>query len=145
MRRIRCVGAVVRDAGGRLLVVRRGREPGRGLWSVPGGRVEAGEDDATAAAREVLEETGVVVEVGRLLGTVERAVGAAGRPGDVYEIHDYAARPGPGPAPRVRAGDDADDARWVTVDQLRALPTVPGLLEALVDWGQLRGPVGPAG
>jgi ADP-ribose pyrophosphatase YjhB (NUDIX family) len=57
--RVDCVGGIVVDERGRLLLVRRGTEPGRGLWSVPGGRVEPGESDAEATAREVLEETGL--------------------------------------------------------------------------------------
>src|SRR6187200_2672799 len=60
MERIRCVGGIVRYDG-RLLLVRRGREPARGTWSVPGGHVEPGESDLEATAREVLEETGLVV------------------------------------------------------------------------------------
>ena len=52
---VRGVGGVVHDAAGRLLVVRRGRPPHAGLWSIPGGRVEPGEDDATAVARELAE------------------------------------------------------------------------------------------
>ena len=56
---VRCVGAVVHDAAGRLLMVRRANEPGRGQWSLPGGRVEPGESDASALARELREETGL--------------------------------------------------------------------------------------
>jgi 8-oxo-dGTP diphosphatase len=128
--RVRCVGGIVRDEEGRLLVVRRGRPPGVGLWSIPGGRVEPGEDDATAVARELAEETGLNVEVGGLIGSVDR-------PGDgvTYEIHDYAATAVGG---TLRAGDDAADVRWVTAAELQALPTSPGLVEALVDWGLLR-------
>jgi 8-oxo-dGTP diphosphatase len=58
-RRVPCVGALVHDDEGRLLVVRRAQEPGLGQWSVPGGRVEPDEDDRAAVAREVLEETGL--------------------------------------------------------------------------------------
>src|SRR5262245_49581335 len=54
--RVPCAGAVVLDSAGRLLLVRRAREPGRGRWSLPGGRVEAGETAAAAAVREVREE-----------------------------------------------------------------------------------------
>src|SRR2546430_16924216 len=62
--RVPCAGAVVKDQAGRLLLVRRGREPGRGRWSLPGGRVEPGETAAEAAVREVREETGLDVVAG---------------------------------------------------------------------------------
>ena len=62
---IPCVGAVIKDGPGRLLLIKRGHEPGKGLWSIPGGRVEAGESDADALVREVREETGLVVAAGR--------------------------------------------------------------------------------
>ena len=73
-RRVPCVGALVHDDEGRLLLVRRRNEPGAGRWSVPGGRVEPGETDADAVRREVLEETGLHVTVGLRVGTVERPV-----------------------------------------------------------------------
>ena len=52
---IPCVGAVATDEQGRLLMIKRGREPGAGLWSIPGGRIEPGETDAEALVREMLE------------------------------------------------------------------------------------------
>ncbi|GAA2094987.1 NUDIX hydrolase [Actinomadura alba] len=128
--RVPCVGAVVVDDEGRLLVVRRGRPPGQGLWSLPGGRVEPGEADADAVVREVLEETGLDVTVGRLIGAVTRP----GPGGVTYDIRDYAAVMAGG---GLRPGDDADEVRWVTPDALRALPTTPGLLDALTEWSVL--------
>jgi len=122
---VRCVGAVVLDRSGRLLVILRGHTPSEGLWSVPGGRVEAGESDAAALTREVLEETGLVVTCGRLIGSVRRGA---------YDIHDYAASVTGGV---LRAGSDAAGARWVTPAELRALPVTPGLVEALTEWGVL--------
>ncbi|MDQ3764598.1 MAG: NUDIX domain-containing protein [Actinomycetota bacterium] len=127
VRCIRCVGAVVFDDAGRLLLVRRANEPGRGRWSVPGGRVVAGETDHHAVIREVAEETGLVVEITRLLGAVQRC--APG--GAVFDIHDYSCRVTGG---TLRAGDDADDARWCDAETVASLPVVAGLLEALTHW-----------
>src|ERR1039458_2879297 len=84
---IPCVGAVVTDSPGRLLLIKRGHEPGAGLWSLPGGRIEPGETDAEALVREMLEETGLTVEPGRLLGRGQRPA----LPGDVLDIREYAA------------------------------------------------------
>lgn len=127
------MGGIVRD-GDRLLLVRRGQAPARGTWSVPGGRVEAGESDAEATAREVLEETGLAVEVGALAGSVERDAPGGG----VYVIHDYLCRPAPdADVTAVHAGDDADDAGWFTAAELRTLETSPGLVAALESWGVL--------
>ena len=103
---IPCVGAVIKDGQGRLLLIKRGHEPGAGLWSLPGGRIEPGETDAEALVREMQEETGLAVKPGRLLGRVQRP----GLAGDVIDIRDYAATVTGG---TLRAGDDAADARWV--------------------------------
>jgi 8-oxo-dGTP diphosphatase len=130
-RRVPCVGAVVQDAHGRLLLVRRGTEPGRGLWSIPGGRVEPGETGPQATAREMQEETGLRVVVGELVGRVERA----GPGGVTYVIDDFRAVPAADCDPAVlTAGDDADEARWFTVPQLADLECVEGLLDALRSW-----------
>lgn len=126
-------GIVVREDG-RILLVRRGNEPAKGSWSVPGGRIEAGEDDVTATAREVLEETGLSVEVGGLVGTVERDA----PDGAVFVIRDYRCTPADGADPaRVVAGDDADDVGWFTPAEVRALECAPGLVETLTGWGVL--------
>lgn len=125
--RMRCVGAVLLDGAGRLLLIRRAKEPERGYWSIPGGRVEAGETDHQAVIREVAEETGLTVEVTRWLGDVERP----GPGGAIFDIHDYACRVAGG---ALRAGDDADDARWCDGQALAALPIVTGLIEALTQW-----------
>ena len=126
------MGGIVRSEEGRLLLVLRGQEPAKGTWSVPGGRVHPGESDAAATAREVLEETAVSVRVGRLVGTVERDAPGGG----VYVIRDYLCSPVDSSAV-VRAGDDAADAAWFTIDELRGLTTAPGLVEALDEWGML--------
>ena len=127
---IPCVGAIVTDGQGRLLMIKRGHEPGAGLWSIPGGRIEPGETDTEALVREMFEETGLVVEVGRLIGRVQRP----GPNGTVIDIRDYAATVTGG---TLRPGDDAADARWVEAADLDSLEITEGLIEALTDWGVL--------
>jgi 8-oxo-dGTP diphosphatase len=128
--RIRCAGAIVFDEHGRLLLVRRGREPDRGRWSLPGGRCEPGETGAAAAVREVREETGLEVASGQVIGRIDRP----GPDGAVYRIEDFACTVTGG---LLRAGDDADDARYVPVDELDRLPLTSDLLVTLRDWGVL--------
>jgi 8-oxo-dGTP diphosphatase len=128
---IACVGALVYDRRGRLLLIRRAHEPGRGLWSIPGGRVEPGETDHQALIREVAEETGLRVRPDRFVGRVARPAPS----GAVYDIADYACElDGPQtPVPDT----DAEDARWVTAADYAQLPVVPGLTETLARWGAL--------
>jgi ADP-ribose pyrophosphatase YjhB (NUDIX family) len=128
---MRCVGAIIHDAEGRLLVIRRAHPPGEGLWSLPGGRVEAEESDAEAVVRELSEETGLRVEPGRLIGSLEYP----GPDGVTYDIHDYAAIVTGG---ELSPGDDAIEARWTTPAELRGLPTTDGLVETLTAWNVLR-------
>ncbi|MFP5253686.1 MAG: NUDIX domain-containing protein [Actinomycetes bacterium] len=130
--RVQAVGAVVHDARGRLLLVLRGREPAAGLWSIPGGKVEPGESHQEAVCREVLEETGLRVEVLVPVGVVERPTAEGG----IFEIHDYTARLLSDPGDAV-AADDAEAVGWFTADQVRALGCVPGLVTALDAWGLL--------
>ena len=113
-----CVGASVVHED-RLLLVERGRGPGVGLWSVPGGRVE------------LAEETGLDGTVDRVVGWVERIDA-----GHHFVIVDYLVRIiDPSPA---RAGDDAASLRWVALAELRRLPdVVPGLVDFLDEHGLL--------
>lgn len=125
-----CAGAVVHDGQGRLLLVRRRNPPAAGSWSLPGGRVEPGEESAAAAVREVAEETGLRVRSVRLLGRVERD-----GPGGVrYVIDDWLCTAVGGV---LAAGDDASDVQYVTGAELAALTVSDGLVEALAGWSVL--------
>ena len=124
-----CVGAVaVFDDS--ILMVRRGRGPAQGTWSVPGGRVERGETLAEAVVRELAEETG-------LSGVCETLVGWAERigPGYHYVILDFSVTlmSDQDPVP----GDDAAEAQWVPLSEVADLQLAEGLAEFLHDHGIL--------
>lgn len=116
---------MIRD--GSLLMVKRGREPARDLWSVPGGRVEKGEYLNAAVAREVREETGLTVEVGELMGILE----VVGDPH--YVILDFVATATGEAEPH--AGDDVAETRWVPLDEVQQLECTPRFLETMRGWG----------
>jgi mutator protein MutT len=122
-----CVGAIALD-GERLLLVRRGRRPAAGRWSVPGGRVEAGETLAEAVVRELTEETGLEGVCDELVGWVERI-----ETEDHYVILDF--RVTIVSSIRPAAGDDADEAAWFPLNDVPDLPLVEGLAEFLYDHG----------
>jgi 8-oxo-dGTP diphosphatase len=121
------VGAVVVDHD-RLLLVRRGRGPAQGRWSVPGGRVEAGETLAEAVTRELREETGIEGVCGPLLGWAERIDAS-----DHFVILDFEVTVVGDDQPV--AGDDAAEAVWVELHDVADLDLVEGVAELLHDNG----------
>ena len=126
-----CVGAVVHDETGRLLLIRRGHAPHAGSWSLPGGRVEPGETVAQAVEREVREETGLAVRAGAEVGRVQI-------PGDgvLYDVVDLrCALTSTGQEPI--AGDDAADVLFADAAALAQLRCTPALVETLRAWGVL--------
>ena len=112
------VGTVVWH-GERVLLVQRGRPPRQGQWSLPGGAQQLGESLAEAACREILEETGVTVELGDLIATVDSIErDADGRVRYHYTLIDFAAE---AQTAVLVPGDDAADARWFELHQIEAL------------------------
>ncbi|TCT06835.1 NUDIX hydrolase [Aquabacter spiritensis] len=125
--------AVFRD--GRVLLARRGFAPGLGLWSLPGGRVEAGETVAAAAAREVLEEVGVVAAVGdvaAVLDFISHDDGGALASHFVVIAHAASWRanePVPGP--------EATEIGWFAPEEVAGLATTRGLAEVVAKAARL--------
>jgi len=120
--------AVIRD--GRVLLAQRAAEPMRGVWTLPGGLVEAGERLAEAALRELEEEVGSRAEVvGPSLTPTEILMrDADDRLRHHYVIHPHAAlwravEPAPGP--------EALAVRWAHLDEVAGLATTPGLIDTL--------------
>ncbi|HZW15008.1 MAG TPA: NUDIX hydrolase [Brevundimonas sp.] len=116
-----CVG-VVCLRGDEVLLIRRGRPPRQGEWSLPGGRIEPGERAVDAALRELREETGVEAQIIGLIDVVDGLFPEAGRH---YVLIDYAARWVSG---EPVAGDDAAEAQFVALDRVASL----------VDWAETR-------
>ena len=103
------VGAVVVDQG-RVLLVRRGREPLKGQWSLPGGLLEIGESLSAGVVREVREETGLTVEPVELIELLDRIHREGERVRYHYVIADYLCRVAGGD---LKAASDAEAVRWV--------------------------------
>lgn len=107
------VGVAIVDEGS-ILLIQRGHDPGKGLWAVPGGKVEYGESLREAARREAREETGLDVEVGEPIWVGEQI-------DDDHHIVliDFMATVLRGD---LAAADDAADARWVALEEAKAYP-----------------------
>ncbi|HEV2627538.1 MAG TPA: NUDIX hydrolase [Pseudolabrys sp.] len=117
--------AILRDR--KVLVVRRARKPALGVYTMPGGVVEAGETLTEAVTREVMEETAMTIAPVALAGHREAVIrDAEGRVERHFVILCFASR---WIAGEPVLNEELDDFRWVTLDELKALKTTEGLAE----------------
>ena len=128
------VGAVIieldRGKDSRVVLVKRAHPPIQGQWSIPGGVLEVGELVRDAAIREAREETGLIVELGELLGVFDRVLrNAEGRVQYHYVLIDFLCRPAGG---EFLAASDAAEVRWFTRAQLPALGLAQDTLEVIL-------------
>ncbi len=129
------VGAIT-IKNGKVLLVKRGMEPGKGLWAIPGGMLKLGETLQKCAAREILEETGITVKVGEcvyVFDFIEQD--SEGKIKIHYVIVDFAAEYIAG---EPRGADDALEARWLSAEDLLELPVSRNTLQALGALGFLK-------
>lgn len=110
------VGGIVIDARGHVLLVKRGNEPRKGHWSIPGGLLELGEPLVEGVKREILEETGLIVEPQEIVDVVDRLDTEDGRVRYHYVIVDYWCTVVNGEA---HAGSDASDMHWASSSEWR--------------------------
>jgi ADP-ribose pyrophosphatase YjhB (NUDIX family) len=122
------VGAIIVE-GDRVVLVKRGHAPLLGEWSIPGGLLEVGETVRAAAVREALEETGLTVEAGKLLGVYDRVIrDNGGRVLYHYVLIDFLCRRVSG---ELQAAGDAADVRWVTREELAEIALAPETAEVI--------------
>jgi 8-oxo-dGTP diphosphatase len=119
------VGGVILRAGTQVLLVRRRHPPAQGTWTLPGGKVCAGESLAEALRRGILEETSLHVTPGPLLEVVELM-----REGFHFVVLDYLCSPEP-PDQEPIAASDADAVRWVDIAELSGAGASPELLRVV--------------
>ncbi|MFQ5794417.1 MAG: NUDIX hydrolase [Candidatus Bipolaricaulia bacterium] len=106
------VGAVIVNDG-KVLLVQRGKPPGRGIWAIPGGRLRWGERLEEAVRREICEETGLEIELGEIAGVKDLIERDGSEIAYHYVLIDFYAKPIGG---QLEPGSDALDARWVVPD-----------------------------
>lgn len=116
--------------GNSVLLIRRGREPLKGEWSIPGGMLELGESLQEGVKREVLEETGLIVNPLEVMTVFDRVQKNGDRVQYHYVIVDYVCEPTGG---QLKSGSDVLDARWVEREELPRYQITSKAAEVIAD------------
>ncbi|BBG28170.1 NUDIX hydrolase [Sulfuracidifex tepidarius] len=114
-------GLIMKD--GKVLLVKRGKPPNAGTWAIPGGKVEYGETLQEALKREITEETGLLVEPGKVVALVQII-----KEGFHYVIFDFSCEIVGG---NLEASSDAKDSRFFSLEEIRRLETTPSTIEMI--------------
>jgi 8-oxo-dGTP diphosphatase len=122
------IGALIFDDD-RILLAERGGEPLKGYWSLPGGVLETGEFLEKGIEREVLEETGLIVQTEGIAKVFERIMhDGAGRAEYHYVLIDYFCKVTGG---SLRPGDDCSNVQWVRLSDLSQMLLTEGTLDVI--------------
>ena len=121
------VGAIIFNSAGYVLLIKRDKAPRFGLWSIPGGKQEAGESLKNACKREVFEETGLNIDVKNIIAVVERRVEAFH-----YVVIDFFATIADDAHETPIAQSDVSEAKWISVNNLAQFELVEGLEEIIL-------------
>ena len=119
-----CVG-VLCYKDDHVLMNQRGTAPRKGEWSIPGGRIEAGESERAAALRELMEETGVTATLGDKIAVIPALF-----EGYNYRLHDYIATYQSG---EPKAGDDAADCAFVPISEVPKMELWPKTRDIILE------------
>jgi 8-oxo-dGTP diphosphatase len=130
-RPIIAVSAVIKNAEKKVLIVRRAKSPGKGLWSLPGGAVKLGEKLEDALEREIQEECGISIEIKKLIGAFDRIFFDEQNIAKYhYVILDYLCYT---KADKIFPASDVDDFSWITIDEVNNFKFTTGVKEFLIE------------
>jgi mutator protein MutT len=121
------VGGILFNHRNEVLLIKRDKPPAKGLWSIPGGKLEAGESMVEACKREIKEETGLDTEVKQIVAIVERRI-----ENFHYVIIDFLAQLQDQKSSEPVAQSDVSEAKWVDMEAIAGYPLVGGLAEIIV-------------
>lgn len=121
------IGGIVFNNQRQVLMIKRDQPPAKGMWSIPGGKLEAGESMTVACKREVKEETGLDIEVGQIVAVVERRIEDFH-----YVIIDFMGRLHDHDMATPIAQSDVAEAKWISIDKIADYPLVDGLAEIIM-------------